>query len=149
MNNMNFRLGSVPIVFPTSEIFPVTSGLRAEVRFGMASRNCSGLGICSVEATARMFQLTGSCDRSIAYLTYEHFGQIRFHFFFFFVCLKAEKKHFRRGEFIVRETFGLPGKFIRRYDLNQGKIPSGRYPVEESEHFWRVTFNQINHSDRK
>lgn len=128
------------MTFPTDNIFPAARGVRAEVRFGMASRNCSGLGICSVEATARTPEMSGGCGSAVAYLTYERFGQISLHFLKATVCLMAEKKHFRRGRFVVREVFELPLEFTKGNTLGNKLVPPGKYPVVETEQYWVVTF---------
>ncbi|KAA3631575.1 MAG: hypothetical protein DWQ02_16255 [Bacteroidetes bacterium] len=130
------------MVNPTSDLFPVLNGIRTEVRFGMSSRNCSGLGICSVEATSRTLSMTASCDSAIAYLTYESFGQLCFYFLKATVCLKAEKKFFRRGLFVINETFEVPASIVQSFDMNNQFVRKGKYPVVETEKFWRVNFNQ-------
>ena len=142
MNHTSFGSVSSPLVNPAIDIYPVLNGIRTEVRFGMASRNCSGLGICSVEATSRTPSMVGSCDRAIAYLTCDSFGQTCFSFLKATVCLKAAKKQFHRGAFKVREDFELPQEVVRYFGINNGFIRRGNYPIIETEKFWQVNFSQ-------
>ncbi|KAA3639247.1 MAG: hypothetical protein DWQ02_04005 [Bacteroidetes bacterium] len=144
MKDIQFRPGASLMVNRTSDNFPVLNGVRTEVKFGMVSRNCSGFGICTVEveATSQPLSLTTSCHSAVAYLTYESFGQLCFYFLKGTVCPKAERKFFRRGLFVVNETFVVPGAIARRFDMNNQFVRRGKYPIVETEKFWRVSFNQ-------
>lgn len=133
----------MPAIFPAYDIYSTPDGFRAEVRFGMASRNCSGLGICSVAANAPTAEFSGGCESAIAYLEVIGKNKVQFRFLKSSVCLKSEKKFFKRGAFVVREAFRLPEDLKEKKQLTTDLIPEGIYPVTESKKYWIVTFHLL------
>lgn len=48
--------------------------------------------------------------------------------------------YFTTSDFLVEEAFSLPQRLIRMWELPIGRIPPGRYFLEEYSREWRLYF---------
>lgn len=110
-----------------------------EVVFGTPSRNCAGTGICMI---ANRFPQghTVSCPHAPVIIHCDPGHELVFRFRKQRLSERIVQTYFSTDLFLVEEAFSLPQRLIRMWGLPVGKIPSGRYLVEEYSTEWRLYF---------
>ena len=140
MNNLSLstQVDSIPFTLSKNKI----EHLRAEVIFGRASRDCAGHGICRVEVLTKQSVInTSVCSNSIAFIQQGYDKRIHFYFLNSSLCIKAQKKYFRKDTFQVQEPFMLPYGISQSFEMEQNFIiKNGLYPIVKTDKYSIVIF---------
>lgn len=115
-------------------------GIRSDVRFGKASRDCAGLGICQVTVNAQTDDNIPTCQKAKALITKAGFGQIAFCFLNDSLCSKSRGKYFHSDHFMLGEPIILPLEVIQMFELKNGIVNTGQYPVFRTPFYTVVVF---------
>lgn len=116
-------------------------GVLAKVNLGSPSKNCLGVGICSIDLLSSVKEGRNSllpCS-TIAILEKHKEDRLSIHFKIDSLSFKAIKAHFHEGTFIVEENYTLPNSIVQKIGCRP-VIFSGFYPVKKSKAFFSVSF---------
>ena len=116
--------------------------IKTEVIFGRASRDCTGHGICRVQVLTNQVLIDDkTCSSSIAFIQQGIDKQIYFYFLNSSLCIKAQKKYFRKDTFQVQESFMLPYGISQSFGMEQNFIiENGLYPIVKTDKYSIVIF---------
>ena len=136
--NLSTSVGFIPFIPSQQKV----ESIKAEVIFGRASRDCAGHGICRVQALAKQVLIDNkTCSSSIAFIQRGPDKQICFYFLNSSLCIKAQKKYFRKDTFQVQEPFMLPYGISQSFGMKQNLIiEHGLYPIVKTDKYSIVIF---------
>lgn len=113
-----------------------------EVVYGLASRDCKGMGICKINAAQSIdpAQLNSSCNASLAYLQVLNAATIRFDFLKTSITAAQFAQRFASGSFLLEEPFYFSTAILSKLAPCGGRIPEGAYPILHRPEFISIDF---------
>ena len=117
---------------------PKPGFLLLEVVYGLASRDCRGMGICKlIKASSSLLSTTGNpCGSSITWGGISEGGRFELLVLRNTVSEEQWDRRFASGKFVVEEVFQVPEElFAAGIELKVGS-----YPVEVAGEYLRISF---------
>ena len=117
---------------------PKPGFLLLEVVYGLASRDCRGMGICKfIKASSSLLSTTGNpCGSSIAWGGIGEYGKFELLVLRNTVSEEQWDRRFASEKFVVEEVFQVPEElFAAGIELKVGS-----YPVEIAGEYLRISF---------
>lgn len=121
--------------------------MSCDVIFGSPSSDCRGTGVCKISAhqPGQPWPRNRDCQSTIGICSGLDGGkQLSIVFFRELLCVNILRKHLMADVLELREPCALPAELIRSLRLKISALPPGRYPIEEGQGYYRVTFCSHN-----
>ena len=111
-----------------------------EVHFGMPSKDCRNLGICTIVSITNSDYLSKdpTSEKGIAILSLRSNHTITCHFIKSSIRKETYEKHFSSPVFTVLESIQIPAELAP-----YRRIKVGQYPIERSPFFFKVEFELV------
>ena len=117
--------------------------LTCDVVFGSPSVGCRGTGICRLNANGvrRAFELKQTCRGTSALLMPLNGGQgVSMILPRAFLCVNILRSHLKNNLLHLSEPCHIPQNIAKALGLKIKSLPSGTYPVAQSDGFFRIDF---------
>ena len=106
----------------------------AEVVFGSPKKRCAGVGICSMNPLHETQRNSAfPCHKTIAQLTVLQHETLQIRLEKDGLCDQLAGRQFPKHKFTLKQNFKLPATICAALDIQQGTVPAGVYPVEETD----------------
>ena len=119
-----------------------TGAILVEVVYGLASRNCKGMGICKINPIVQFehYGQNNLCSSSLAFLQILGNSTLRIDFLKESISPEQFDRRFSGRHFILDEPFYFPESLLKVLNTAIESLPSGVYPIQELDDRIRVDF---------
>lgn len=119
--------------------------LSCDVVFGSPSADCMGTGVCRISARsgqqASESVRKGNCQSTVGLLFTTHGGNgVSMLLTKALICTQMYRKHLRHGTLTLESACPLPAAVVKTLGLQFRSLPTGRYPIHETDTFIRIDF---------
>ncbi|MCB9345915.1 MAG: hypothetical protein H6573_00190 [Lewinellaceae bacterium] len=139
---MVLNLDATKKTFPATKKNPFLAAhsIEANIIIGMASKNCAGHGICKILAHHEGDEKR--CGQVPAIIEIDCHRRLRMLFPKEKICKRLLKSQFLGDNFLVSESFYLPGWLCSQLEFSAFYIPAGSYVLTSQADCYIVGFYQ-------